>query len=35
LPATGHCCFLEDPGGFEMLVREFLLRAGLWPNANH
>jgi 3-oxoadipate enol-lactonase len=31
LPATGHCCFLEDPGGFETLVREFLLRNGLWP----
>jgi 3-oxoadipate enol-lactonase len=31
LPATGHCCFLEDPGGFETLVRDFLLRAGLWP----
>jgi pimeloyl-ACP methyl ester carboxylesterase len=31
LPGTGHCCFLEDPGGFEKPVREFLLRNGLWP----
>jgi 3-oxoadipate enol-lactonase len=31
LPATGHCCFLEDPAGFEALVRDFLVRNGLWP----
>jgi 3-oxoadipate enol-lactonase len=31
LPGTGHCCFLEDPGSFNALVREFLLRNGLWP----
>jgi pimeloyl-ACP methyl ester carboxylesterase len=31
LPRTGHCCFLEDPGGFEVLVREFLQRNDLWP----
>jgi pimeloyl-ACP methyl ester carboxylesterase len=31
LPRTGHCCFLEDPGGFEVLVREFLERNDLWP----
>jgi pimeloyl-ACP methyl ester carboxylesterase len=31
LPATGHCCFLEDPAGFEAIVRDFLLRHGLWP----
>jgi pimeloyl-ACP methyl ester carboxylesterase len=33
LPGTGHCCFLEDPGGFEVLVREFLQRNDLWPQA--
>ena len=31
LPRTGHCCFLEDPGTFEVLVREFLQRNRLWP----
>jgi 3-oxoadipate enol-lactonase len=31
LPRTGHCCFLEDPGGFEVLVRDFLQRNDLWP----
>jgi pimeloyl-ACP methyl ester carboxylesterase len=33
LPGTGHCCFLEDPGGFEALVRDFLQRKKLWPPA--
>jgi pimeloyl-ACP methyl ester carboxylesterase len=28
---TGHCCFLEDPSGFEVIVREFLQRNDLWP----
>jgi 3-oxoadipate enol-lactonase len=31
LPGTGHCCFLEDPGGFNALVADFLTRHGLWP----
>jgi len=31
LPRTGHCCFLEDPAGFEAIVRDFLVRHGLWP----
>jgi 3-oxoadipate enol-lactonase len=31
LPGTGHCCFLENPGGFEALVRDFLRRQDLWP----
>jgi 3-oxoadipate enol-lactonase len=31
LPATGHCCFLEDPGGFDALVCGFLKRNDLWP----
>jgi len=34
LPGTGHCCFLEDPGGFEALVREFLQRNDLWPSGS-
>ena len=34
LPATGHCCFLEDPGGFEALLRDFLQRNHLWPQAS-
>jgi pimeloyl-ACP methyl ester carboxylesterase len=29
LPGTGHCCFLEDPGNFNMLVEDFLARHGL------
>jgi 3-oxoadipate enol-lactonase len=33
LPGTGHCCFLEDPAGFEAIAREFLVRHGLWPTA--
>jgi pimeloyl-ACP methyl ester carboxylesterase len=32
LPGTGHCCFLEDPGGFDEVVRSFLDRNGLWPS---
>ena len=28
LPGTGHCCFLEDPGGFDTLVLSFLARHG-------
>jgi pimeloyl-ACP methyl ester carboxylesterase len=31
LPRTGHCCFMEDPFGFEAIVRDFLVRHGLWP----
>jgi pimeloyl-ACP methyl ester carboxylesterase len=31
LPGTGHCCFLEDPAGFNALVQDFLERNGLWP----
>jgi len=32
LPATGHCCFLEDPENFNALVQAFLERNKLWPN---
>jgi pimeloyl-ACP methyl ester carboxylesterase len=32
LPATGHCCFLEDPAGFNALVQDFLARNKLWPS---
>ena len=31
LPATGHCCFLEDPARFNALVQDFLQRNRLWP----
>jgi pimeloyl-ACP methyl ester carboxylesterase len=31
LPRTGHCCFLEDPAGFNALVEDFLARNTLWP----
>lgn len=31
LPGTGHCCFLEDPAGFDALVLDFLARHGMWP----
>jgi 3-oxoadipate enol-lactonase len=31
LPGTGHCCFLEDPGSFNVLVQEFLVENGFWP----
>lgn len=31
LPGTGHCCFLEDPAGFNAIVRDFLKQAKLWP----
>lgn len=31
LPATGHCCFLEDPESFAVLMRDFLHRHQLWP----
>jgi pimeloyl-ACP methyl ester carboxylesterase len=34
LARTGHCCLLEDPEGFEKLVREFLLRNDLWPRGS-
>jgi 3-oxoadipate enol-lactonase len=33
LPGTGHCCFLEDPAGFDALMRDFLARNELWPDA--
>ena len=29
LPGTGHCCFLEDPAGFDELMQSFLARLGL------
>lgn len=35
LAGTGHCCFLEDPGGFNALVQEFLDCHGLWPSAGN
>jgi 3-oxoadipate enol-lactonase len=35
LAGTGHCCFLEDPGGFNVLVQEFLTRNRLWPSVRH
>jgi pimeloyl-ACP methyl ester carboxylesterase len=28
LPGTGHCCFLEDPDGFDKLALSFLARHG-------
>jgi pimeloyl-ACP methyl ester carboxylesterase len=31
IPATGHCCFIEDPAGFNALVEGSLKRNGLWP----
>jgi 3-oxoadipate enol-lactonase len=31
IPNTGHCCFLEDPAGFDALVTDFLKRNRLWP----
>jgi pimeloyl-ACP methyl ester carboxylesterase len=31
LPDTGHCCFLEDPAGFEEIVIDFLERNRLMP----
>lgn len=31
LPGTGHCCFIEDPAGFNTIVRDFLVQAKLWP----
>jgi 3-oxoadipate enol-lactonase len=31
LEDTGHCCFLEDPAGFDALVLDFLERRGLMP----
>jgi len=31
IPGTGHCCFLEDPGSFDVLVSDFLKRNRLWP----
>jgi pimeloyl-ACP methyl ester carboxylesterase len=31
LPATGHCCFLENPAAFNSLVQDFLERNDLWP----
>jgi 3-oxoadipate enol-lactonase len=32
MPATGHCCFIEDPENFNALVQEFLQRNKLWPS---
>jgi pimeloyl-ACP methyl ester carboxylesterase len=31
IPATGHCCFIEDPTSFNALVQDFLARHKLWP----
>jgi 3-oxoadipate enol-lactonase len=31
LANTGHCCFIEDPAGFNALLRDFLVDANLWP----
>jgi 3-oxoadipate enol-lactonase len=31
LPATGHCCFIEDPAAFDGVVIDFLAAHGLWP----
>jgi pimeloyl-ACP methyl ester carboxylesterase len=33
IPATGHCCFIENPERFNALVRDFLARNNLWPRA--
>lgn len=30
LPGTGHACCIEDPAGFDEIVREFLAANGLW-----
>jgi pimeloyl-ACP methyl ester carboxylesterase len=32
IPGAGHCCFLEDPASFDVLLRDFLQRNRLWPN---
>jgi 3-oxoadipate enol-lactonase len=32
LPGTGHCCFLENPAGFNALVQDFLAANRLWPD---
>jgi pimeloyl-ACP methyl ester carboxylesterase len=31
IPGAGHCCFLEDPAAFDILLRDFLRRHDLWP----
>jgi 3-oxoadipate enol-lactonase len=31
LPETGHCCFVEDPEKFNVLVQGFLVHHKLWP----
>ena len=33
LPATGHCCFVEDPSQFNECMTDFLTRHGLMPTA--
>ena len=33
LPATGHCCFVEDPASFNGRMTDFLTRHGLMPAA--
>jgi 3-oxoadipate enol-lactonase len=31
MPGTGHCCFLENPAAFEIILSDFLRRHRLWP----
>ena len=31
IPHVGHCSFLEDPGTFYELAKEFLMSRQLWP----
>jgi len=33
LPNTGHACNLEDPAGFDALVRDFLRANDLMPGS--
>lgn len=30
LAGTGHCCFIEDPAGFNATLRDFLVQAKVW-----
>jgi pimeloyl-ACP methyl ester carboxylesterase len=29
MAGAGHCCFMEDPDGFDLVVLDFLRRNGL------